>query len=128
MRFKMPPGGIAVICVIVAIMAFYVGGTASLGIDLQNRSWERTEDGFSLSLDFDGSTIDYSMEAYLPFFGQHRQSIATLDYTVIAPGTIAAYLDSWGQWRILSVSISGDTLRISPALTSGDSSELWFRN
>lgn len=113
--------------VLVAAFAAYFGGIAFTSNQLQNGTWYRTSDSIILALDFDGSNIDYDAEMYLPFLGNQTVDIADLDYRVIAPGVIQTHLSAWGEWRTISVSIEGDVLTMSPALTSSDADEYWFR-
>lgn len=126
-RLNMTPIVATIGCAIALIGALYLGGIAFTDSQLQNGTWSRYEDGITLTLDFDESRVDYNAEAYMPFYGPYEIDIADLEYRVIAPGTIQAHTDAWGSWRTLSVSIEGDSLRFSPALTSSDASELWFK-
>lgn len=126
-RLNMTPIISTIGCAIALIGALYLGGTALTSSQLQSGTWSHYADGITLTLDFDESHIDYSAETYMPFYGPYEISIADFEYRVIAPGVIQAHTGVWSDWRTLSVSIEGDSLRFSPALTSTDASELWVK-
>jgi len=82
--------------------------------------WSRVEtvDGYyyDLILDIHGGKIDYIFDSMMV-----EDVIASYEYTVVAPGKVLI------NNRTIEVEIKDDMMIFTPALTSSDSKEYWFK-
>lgn len=115
------------VCVVlvaaIAFCAYWFGGKAALKKQLL-RDWYYADEtsygtSYMLELDFSDDSVEYNfVSVYL------TQTIATMDYKVVAPNKI-----SYGTYdRVVTVSFNSDKtmMTFTPAMTSTDSSENWF--
>lgn len=118
---KVSSGYFWVIGIAIAIGIYIYGyGYNDFKTELQDNDWGNVDynDGsyYKRELSFSENKIDYRFEAWII-----NTRIHEFNYKIIAPGVISADGD------IYKIKIDDDVMEISPALTSADSSELWFK-
>ncbi len=114
----------------ISFFAWFAIGTQQLKQTLMLHEWER-HDKITLSLKFNESTISYNASFTYQLFGTHEYNtnISTMEWRATSPNTIQVRENDLHNWRTITIKVTDDkdTLRMSPAITSTDSNELWFR-
>lgn len=108
---------------LVGILVWYIYSYVAFTDEL-TRTWERVEadDGtyYTLQLKISDDEIDYNFDAWLI-----SSTIASYDYWCLAPGIIV--VDQVYGKEIIKISIEEDMMIMTPALTSTDDKEYWFK-
>lgn len=115
---------IIVICAIVIYLVVFNVGKSNLENHLL-RDWSRVETGdsgttYKVELDFSKDKIDYNFISSYAFL---NSTITTFDYKIISPSKIKV------KDKTYKIKFNEDksSFTITPALTSTDSSETWYK-
>ena len=107
------------IIVLVIVLSIYISMHVSFVKEFEDE-WSRVEsDGgsyYELVLEIDDGEIEYYFDSWL-----FDSKIATFEYTIIGPGMVEI------DGRIINVKMEDDSMKLSPAITSPDKYEYWFK-
>lgn len=107
------------IIVLVIVLSIYISMHVSFVKEFEDE-WSRVEsDGgsyYELVLEIDDGEIEYYFDSWLL-----DSKIATFEYTIMGPGMVVI------DGQIINVKMEDDSMKLSPAITSPDKYEYWFK-